>query len=207
MDKDTLFKKWGIAITGGIASGKTYVSSYLRGKGLFVYDADEISRAVSQKGLPCYAEIYKNFGSDVLTSSGEINRKALAQIVFSSPEKRVLLESIVHPSIERELLNKLEKDGFFKKPRYWFYEAALIFEKRKENIFFQTWLVFCSKETQVSRLKIRNPELTADKIENILASQMSFEEKKKRADFLIDTDVSKEKVEEFLDSYLVDLNI
>ena len=201
MDRDILFKKWGIAITGGIASGKTYVSSYLREKGFLVYDADEISREISEKGSDCYKEICKNFGNDILTPTGEINRKELANVVFSSSEKRELLEAIVHPAIQEELVNKLEVDGFFKKPRYWFYEAALIFEKRKENIFFQTWLVFCSKETQVERLKKRNPELTEDRIQKILASQMSFDEKKKRANFLIDTDMPKEKVKEFLDSW------
>ena len=201
MDRDILFKKWGIAITGGIASGKTYVSNCLREKGFLVYDADEISREVSQKGSSCYEEICKNFGSDLLTPTGEINRRELAKIVFSSSEKRVLLESIVHPAIQEKLVEKLKVDGFFEKPRYWFYEAALIFEKEKENIFFQTWLVFCSKKTQISRLKTRNPELTEDSIQKILDSQMSFEQKKKRASFLIDTDMPKEKVKKILDSW------
>lgn len=205
MKTEGLFKKWGVAITGGIASGKSFVSQFLKQKDYLVYDADTLSREVCEPGRPCYEKIVKFFGKNILAENKEVDRGKLAQVIFSSEEKRKALEAIVHPEIQEELLKKLKKEGLFENPKLWFYEAALIFEKEKEKDFLETWLVYCSPETQFVRLKKRDIEKGEELVKKILASQQNFLEKKKRASFLINTDHTKKRVLEEVEAHLASL--
>ena len=193
MNKKEHIKKWAIALTGGIASGKSFVASYLKSENFHVYDADQLSFEASKKGSKAYFEIIDFFGKSILDEKKEINRKRLGGIVFEDEDKRKILETILHPRIEEALIDKLEKDDLFNEPKVWFYEAALIFEKRKQSFFKETWLCYCSKETQILRLEKRGLK-DKNLINKIIDSQMNYEEKMKESDFLIKTDLTKDEV-------------
>lgn len=196
MEKEAFLKRWCIALTGNIATGKSFVSSFLKEKGFLVFDADKLSREVSRPKEKAYKEIIEVFGSGLLDSSGLIDRSLLSKIIFEDKNKRETLESIIHPEIENRLFESLKEKGIFEKPQVFFYDAALIFEKKKEKKFKEVWLTHCEKKTQRERLKLRNRAYSASFIEHLISSQETSQTKKNRADFLIDTEETKKKVEE-----------
>jgi dephospho-CoA kinase len=181
-----LCKKWGIGLTGGIACGKSTVASLLKGKGFPVIDADQLSRdavAPNTRGLAKIVEVY---GGSVLSENGTLNRKALGDIVFSDPTKRKELEKILHPIVRDLLTQRLQQLGLFDQPRFWFYEASLLFEVQRDQDFRQVWVVYCPESVQVQRLKQRDgrDRVIADRI---IASQLPAKEKAERGDLVIDT--------------------
>ena len=188
-------KSWGIALTGGIATGKSFISSLLREKGFPVFDADIFSREVCQPGEPAYTKIIDFFGREILDDSLFINRKKLASLVFGDPKKLLRLESIVHPQIELRLIARLREEGLFERPRVWFYEASLIFERGREKDFKEVWLTHCLRETQEKRLRERNSGFSKEFIKKLLSSQQPYESKKEKADYLIDMEGSKLEIE------------
>ena len=97
-----------IGLTGGIASGKSTVSMYLKSKGAVIIDADKIARQIMQKGKPAWNEIILHFGKDILTDKNEIDRKRLGKQVFSDKRKLSLLNSITHPKIINEIEKQLK---------------------------------------------------------------------------------------------------
>ena len=192
-----VIKAYCIALTGGIATGKSFVSSVLRNEDFLVFDADIFSRDVCRPGEKSYREIRSFFGDSVLRSEDlTLDRQKLSQIVFLDRKKRKILEGVIHPEIEKRFLEEVERSGLVKKPRLFFYEASLIFERNRQNDFKEVWLLGCKKETQIKRIKKRNPHLVDSFVTKLLNSQDSFELKKDRADFIINTEGSKEEVKE-----------
>jgi dephospho-CoA kinase len=195
MELDLVKIQSGIGLTGGIATGKSTVSDMIADAGYSVFDADRISREVAIPGSPGLKEIVGAFGAGVLNPDGTLNRPKLGEIVFSSAEKRQTLESITHPKIHARLVELLDRESLFDRPKLWFYEAALLFEKKRADKFFQIWVTFCSEETQMKRLMNRMG-MTLAQAEKILKSQMPGEEKAAMADYAINTEVPIEKVKE-----------
>ena len=195
MTHEELFKKYGIAITGNIATGKSFVGQILKKMNYSVIDADELAKEASKKGTEAYNKIMKHFGPDILDSSAEINRKTLSQTVFANEEQRLELEKILHPAIEELTLEQLKKSDLFEKPKLWFYEAALVVEKKKTNLFREVWLTHCTNATQMERLKQRENNYTDAEIKNILMSQKSFAQKRRHCHFEVNTDFSQEIIE------------
>lgn len=187
-------KRFGIGLTGGIASGKSTVSKLLQKHGFTVIDADQLARDAVKKGSVGLAGIVGAFGGGVLHESGELNRKALGECIFSSPAKRQQLESILHPIIRDLLHQKLKELGLLAKPQIWFYEASLLYESNRDADFRQIWAVVCSREDQITRVMQRDKKPRAD-VEKILNAQMSNEEKRKRSDLVIDTSESMDLLE------------
>jgi dephospho-CoA kinase len=187
-------KRFGIGLTGGIASGKSTVSKLLQKHGFVVIDADQLARDAVKKGSTGLAAIVGEFGGGVLHETGELNRKTLGECVFSSDVKRKKLESILHPII-RDLLHIRLKDlSLLSKPQTWFYEASLLYESRRDADFRQVWAVVCSRDDQVRRV-IHRDKKERQEVEKILNAQMSNDEKRKRADVVIDTSESMELLE------------
>jgi dephospho-CoA kinase len=175
-----------VGLTGSIAVGKSYVCACLRELGAFVLDADLTARevvALNSKGLKLIVE---NFGVDVLQPNGELDRVKMGAIVFADEARRQLLNSIVHPlvfEVQSEWLIEKECEN----PRgIAVIDAALMIESGSYKKFTKLIVVWCEPAIQLQRLMLRNNLSEAEALKRINA-QMPQAEKKRYADFLIDT--------------------
>ena len=174
--------KW-IGLTGGIATGKSTVAAILRDLGRPVVDADVLAREVVRLGSPGLSAIIKAFGQGVLTSTGELDRRKLGQIVFSDFDKRERLESILHPLIQAKRAEErraLERQGC----ELAFYDVPLLFEKNMEGEFDSTILIYSTRELQEKRLR-ENVKLSDGEIVRRLEAQLPIDQKLKRATHVI----------------------
>lgn len=174
------------ALTGGIASGKSLVAQYFKEAGIPVIDADQLSRQVVAKGSIGLQLITESFGKDILDPQGALDRQKMGALVFSDPQKRKILEGILHPLIAQTgvtQMNALEADGH----PFSIYEASLIFENNLQEAFDATLLVTASTKSQMTRLMQRDG-LTPLEAQNRVDSQMSLDEKKKMTNFHIEND-------------------
>ena len=184
-----------VGLTGSIAVGKSYVCEVLRESGAFVLDADRTARdvvAAGSKGLELIAE---KFGSEVLTETGELDRATMGAIVFADEAKRQLLNSIVHPLVF-EAQNEWLAEREIENPRgVAVIDAALMIESDGYKRFTKLVVIWCKPEIQLQRLMSRNNLSEAEALKRIRA-QMPQEEKKRYADFLIDTSGGFENTKE-----------
>jgi len=189
-----------LGLTGGIASGKSSISAMLKEMGFPIVDADEIARRVVEKGSPVLERIKEEFGEGVLNADGTLNRKALGQLVFNSSKKLELLNSITHPAIIEEIRRDIDALSA-KGERLCVLDVPLLIESGINNMADAVLLVYVDEKTQLYRLMNRDhisEELALKKI----SSQMSFEEKKKYADYIIDNsgslDCTKAQLEKII---------
>jgi len=162
-----------IAITGGIASGKSKLTNFLKSKGEVVIDLDEISHTLTDSDEDTINEIAKIFGDDIKIKSGSIDRKLLASKVFSNSENKKQLEEILHPRIRQVMMNEIdlqEKDIVF-------VEVQLLAEKNMGKLFDHIIIVSASKDQQINRLKTIRM-MDSNLINQILDSQLTDEERK-----------------------------
>lgn len=175
-----------VGLTGSIAVGKSYVCEILRELGAFVLDADQTARDVVKLNTKGLQLIIGNFGAGILQPNGELDRAKLGAIVFSDERKRQLLNNIVHPLViqaQNEWLRQCEKS----EPRgIAVIDAALMIESESYKRFNKIIVVWCQPAIQLRRLMLRNNLSEAEAVRRI-AAQMPQEEKKRYADFLIDT--------------------
>ena len=196
-----------IGLTGGIGTGKSTVSQILQEKKFPVIDLDTISHEVIK--IPKVIEkIVENFGKEVLENSGNfenennairISREKLGKIIFENKEKRLLLNSIMHPEIlhvMREQISKYKKNN-----KIIFVEIQLLFEVQWEKEFDYILLISAKKSTQIRRILERDKRSENDAL-NIINSQMPLDEKKKRSDFVIENDGNIEELKEKIDKFL-----
>ncbi|KAM9296056.1 dephospho-CoA kinase domain-containing protein [Gastrophryne carolinensis] len=180
-----------VGLSGGLASGKSTVVSFLRELGCGVIDADVISRQVVQVGSPAYKQIVHHFGEEVLLQSGELDRDKLGSIIFSSPEKRALLNSITHPPIRRAMMRQILW-YFFMGYRYVILDIPLLFETRTLLRYMKlTVLVYCDPQTQEERLT-RRSGLPRKEVLKRLAAQLPIDSKLPLADQVIDNSGDRE---------------
>lgn len=179
-----------IGLTGGIASGKSSISNYIKERGIAVIDADLIAREVTEDEK-VLNKINKEFeGFDILNDCCELDRKKLASIVFNDREELNKLNSITHPEIKKRIKNLIDK--YTKKgEKYCAVDAALLIEDNYMEMVDIIMLVYVNKEVQVQRL-IKRDNLTKEEALNRINSQMPFEEKKNYADYIIDNNGSYE---------------
>ena len=162
-----------IAITGGIASGKSKLTNFLKSKGELVIDLDEISHTLTDSDEDTINEIAKIFGDDIKRQSGSIDRKLLASKVFSNSESKKQLEEILHPRIRQVMMNEIdivEKENVF-------VEVQLLAEKNMESLFDHIIIISASKDQQINRLKTIRM-MDSNLINQILDSQLTDEERK-----------------------------
>ena len=175
-----------VGLTGSIAVGKSYVCEVLRELGAVVLDADETAREVVARETFGLQKIVENFGIEVLLANGELDREKLGAIVFADKAKRQLLNSIVHPLVieaQNEWLAARESDN---PEGIAVIDAALMIESGSYKRFTKLIVVWCKPALQLRRLMFRNNLSEAEAVRRISA-QMPQEEKKRYADFLIDT--------------------
>ena len=173
-----------VAVTGGIASGKSAVSKMLEKVGAPVIDYDVVAREIVEPGKPAWKDIVACFGEDVLKENRRIDRKKLSDIVFRDTEKRKKLEGFTHPRIIEEAERQADEIAR-KNPKAIIQVAVpLLIEINIQHKFHKVLLVYVPRETQIERL-LKRDAITREAAESILRAQMPIEEKLKYADFVI----------------------
>ena len=180
-----------IGITGGIASGKSTVTNFLRQKGFEVVDADALVHQLQKPGGRLYQILVLHFGEKVLLEDGELNRPLLASFIFSNDEEREWSKQ-TQGQIIREELGSL-RDKFAQTEDIFFMDIPLLFEQDYASWFDETWLVYVRQDTQLDRLMNRD-QLSQESAKTRLASQWPLEEKKKFATYILDNNGSREQL-------------
>ena len=173
-----------IGLTGGIASGKSTVATELRKQNIPVFDADEVSRNAVAKGSKGLAMVAEAFGTEYLTSEGEMDRAKISQLVFSNKEALKTLEGILHKIVwdEAEAFLAEAKEANAKLAVL---DIPLLIECKWHERVDCVWLVAVSKEQQIKRAMLRSG-MTEDQVKARIAAQMSLEDKKEFADVVLD---------------------
>jgi len=180
-----------VGLTGGLASGKSFVGRALAELGCFVIQADELGHQVLLKHAEIYDDVVAQFGSEILNQEGEIDRYKLAAVVFNDPEKLCALNRLVHPPV-RERERRLTEDYARQHPDgIVVVEAAILVETGAWKDYDRLIVVFCQPEQQLQRAMHR-AGITREEAEARLRRQLPLEEKVKLAHYVIDTSGLKE---------------
>jgi dephospho-CoA kinase len=178
-----------VALTGGIATGKSYAREQFERLGVPTSDADTFARAVVAPGTDGLAEIVRAFGTGVLDATGALDRQRMAAIVFPDPERRKHLEAIIHPAVRHAI------DAWYAhlEPTLPFAIAdiPLLYETGRDRDFERVIVTACDPPTQLARVMERDG-LTETEARLRIAAQLPIDEKVRRADFVIRTDGSFE---------------
>jgi dephospho-CoA kinase len=174
-----------IGLTGSIASGKSTVANFLREYDLPIVDGDVVARQVVEPGSETLAKIAESFGDDVILPTGEMDRAKVGSIIFNNEEKRLLLNSIIHPAIRQEMLR--QRDDYVAQGKHVVMDIPLLFESKLQHFVEQVLVVTVSPEVQLQRLMERN-QLTIEEAKARIASQIPLSEKVKGADAVIYND-------------------
>jgi dephospho-CoA kinase len=180
-----------VGLTGGLACGKSFVGEALASYGCLLVRADELGHQVLAPGGEAYDEVVREFGADILNESKEIDRRALAAKVFGAPERLARLNSIVHPPVLRREEALIEEFTARQPDGVAIVEAAILIETGSYKRFDRIILVTCTEEQQVERAMRRDGAALED-VRARLGRQMPLAEKRKYADFVIDTSGDKE---------------
>ena len=185
-----------IGLTGGIASGKSTVTSYLREKGYAVIDADRVVHDLQAKGGELHQALVEHFGTEILLDTGDLNRPALAERIFSS-QKEIAWSNQVQGEMIRKALER-ERDRLIEAEDLFFMDIPLLIEQGYLDWFDQVWLVYVTEDTQLQRLMERNA-LTEVQARDRLAAQMSLDEKKALVDLVIDNNSKRDHLYQQID--------
>ena len=184
-----------IGLTGGIATGKSTVSNYLSTQhNIPVLDADVYAKEAVVKDSPILQEIFQYFGKHLKLQDGTLNRAALGDIVFTNPEAKQWLESKIHPFVRdrfKQELAKINSDTVV-------LAIPLLFEANLTHLVTEIWVVYCDRQTQLTRLQKRN-NLTEKQASDRINSQLPLKEKVARADFVLDNNSTLEYLYEQCD--------
>lgn len=172
-----------IGITGGIASGKSTVTEFLRQKGFQVVDADAVVHQLQKPSGRLYQILVEHFGEKILLENGELNRPLLASLIFSNPEEQEWSKRTQGEIIREELATL--RDQLVQSEDVFFMDIPLLFEQGYDSWFDEIWLVYVDKKTQIERLMNRD-HLNIEEAQARLESQLSLSKKKKLASHIID---------------------
>jgi dephospho-CoA kinase len=176
-----------IALTGGIASGKSLVSNFFRELKISVIDTDIISREILHSNKSILCEIRNSFGNHIFSEQGGLKRKELRKIIFENRKKRLLLESIMHPEIRKETLKRIQMEEGV----YHIIVIPLLYNSPMKNDVDRIIVVNCTDTIQLQRLLKRDSE-TISQAKHIISSQASRQDLLKIADDLIQNNQSKQ---------------
>lgn len=193
--------KYGVVLTGGIASGKSSVARILKQKGYEIIDADEVAHRILQESVK---QIEEKFGNEIVVDN-RVDREKLGRIVFSDAVKRKQLEEILHPKIF-DAINHQAKELEQKKQIY-FLDIPLFFETggRERYPVICVVSVYVDKQTQIERLMIRNNMSKEDAIRRV-ESQIPLEEKIRQSDYVLENQKDFQWLEKEVQKFLVSIN-
>ncbi|MFW6124261.1 MAG: dephospho-CoA kinase [Acidobacteriota bacterium] len=174
------------ALTGGIGTGKSVAAKVFKELGCYVFHADEEAHKLMKPEKEAWEKIVKHFGKSILNKDKTINRKKLGKIVFSNKKERRFLNSVTHPLVNQLRLKTLENLKQEKKYNIFISEAALTIEAGFADYFDKIIVVHCKEKIQTDRLMKRDG-ISQKEARKKIGSQMPLKEKKKCADYLIDT--------------------
>ena len=177
-----------IVLTGGIGTGKSTVASFLKMYGYKIIDADKISKEVFEEKKEKIKEIF-----------GTTDRKKLRSIVFNDKEKLKILEDLILPEVKKRVIEKAEK--YEKDGVAYFVDLPLFFEKQNYPEFKKVLVVYAPREIQVKRVMSRD-NASKEEVEAILKNQMDIEEKKKRADFIINNSKDLKHLQKEIEKFI-----
>jgi dephospho-CoA kinase len=180
-----------VGLTGGLACGKSFVGEALASYGCLLVQADDLGHQVLSPDGEAYADVVREFGGGILTHTGEIDRRALAAQVFGAPDRLARLNSMVHPPVVRREDALIAEFAAREPHGIAVVEAAILIETGSYTRFDRIILVTCAEEQQVERAMRREGALLGD-VQARLSRQMPLDEKRKFADFVIDTSGEKE---------------
>ena len=183
-----------IGLTGGIASGKTTITNYIRKhKNIPILDADHFSRELIKPNTYGYKKILDYFGNKIIdnksNSEREINRKLLRKIIFKHSESKKWIEKLLHPLIKERMIEECSQ---YKNTQTLVLVIPLLFEAKFEDICTEIWLVKCPRETQKKRLMKRD-KISEKEAYDFINLQFSFEEKRKFSDIILDNSDDQNK--------------
>ena len=180
-----------IGITGGIASGKSTVTNFLRQRGFQVVDADALVHQLQKPGGRLYQVLVNHFGQDIVSKNGALNRPLLANLIFSNSKEREWSKRTQGEIIREELASLL--DNLAQQESIFFMDIPLLFEQDYSSWFDETWLVYVDRDVQLKRLMKRD-QLSKELAEVRLSAQWPLEEKKGLASQVIDNNGSQDQL-------------
>ena len=183
-----------VGLTGGVASGKTTVARILHEEGAHIIDLDRIARALVQPHGAAWKELVRFFGEEILEKDGTLHRKKLASIVFSHPDKRRLLNQVLHPLIKEEVKRQIRSIRESDPEAIVVVDAPLLVETGDHREVDKV-IVVASTEAQQGRRLMERDRATEEDARKIISSQLPLEEKLKVADFVIRNDGPLEETE------------
>ena len=186
-----------IGLTGGIACGKSTVSTELRTLGAAIVDADALAHELSQPHQPIYNAYVERFGREIVTADGMLDRVAIARRVFADPAVRAEVDAIAHPLIRMAAEERLRAARDENK-RAAVLDVPLLFEAGWDALADETWVVALPREEQLARLLARDKAMDAGEARARIAAQMPLAEKCARADVIIDNSGTKEEIREYI---------
>lgn len=190
-----------IALTGGIASGKSYVVSRLRAAGVPVVDADVLAREAVAPRSDGLDAVVKRFGPDILTPEGSLDRARLGELVFRDKKARADLEAIIHPFVRRKI------DEFFQalppEQPFGIADIPLLYETGRQRQFDKVIVVAAARDAQIDRVMDRG--LSRDEAERRVAAQLPIEAKVALADYVIRTDGPHAETDNQVEALLAEL--
>ena len=181
-----------VGLTGGLACGKSFVGEALAGYGCYLIRADEVGHEVLARGGPAFEPAVQEFGAGILASDGQIDRRKLAARVFGDREALTRLNSLVHPAVIRREEQLIAEFAARDPKGIVVVEAAILIETGSYRRFDRLILVTCTEEQQVARAMHRDG-VAEGEVRSRLSRQMPLDEKRKFADFVIDTSGAKEE--------------
>lgn len=181
-----------VGLTGGLASGKSFVAARLSELGCHVIRADDLGHAVLVPGAEAWGPVVAAFGNGILKENGEIDRRKLGELVFNNPERLAVLNAIMHPPIFRRQEKFVAAAQAADPNGIAIVEAAIVFETGSHGRYQKVIVASCPQERQIERA-IKRDRLTREQVMARLARQMPLHEKAGRADYVIDTSGTKEE--------------
>ena len=183
-----------IGLTGGIATGKTTITNYIRKhKNIPILDADNLSRELIKPNTYGYKKILDYFGNKIIDNKNNaeraINRKLLRKIIFKHSESKEWIEKLLHPLIKEKMIEECSQ---YKNAQTLVLVIPLLFEAKFEDICTEIWLVKCPIETQKKRLMVRD-KISEKEAKESINLQLSFEEKRKFSDIILDNSDDQNK--------------
>ena len=180
-----------IGITGGIASGKSTVTNFLRQRGFQVVDADALVHQLQKPGDRLFKALVQHFGQEIILENGALNRPLLASLIFSNTEEREWSKRTQGEIIREELASL--RDNLAQQESIFFMDIPLLFEQDYSSWFDETWLVYVDRDVQLKRLMKRD-QLSKELAEARLSAQWPLEEKKGLASQVIDNNGSQDQL-------------
>lgn len=184
-----------VGVTGGIGSGKSALTDRLATKGIDIVDADIVAREVVDIGTPALNAIAERFGSDILLENGALNRAALRKIVFENPEQRQWLETLTHPLIGESIAHQLATS----EGPYVVLSSPLLLEGSQKNFVEHVVVVDVPEETQLQRTMSRDDN-SEELVRSIMAAQLPRDERRSKADTIVDNSGSLNDLNEAADA-------